>query len=59
MFPAAQLGAGWATAQHGPFPQAQFVATGGIHVGNAKEFFDAGVSAVAVGSAFADPEQIS
>jgi 2-dehydro-3-deoxyphosphogluconate aldolase/(4S)-4-hydroxy-2-oxoglutarate aldolase len=37
----------------------QFVATGGMHAGNAREFLDAGVRAVAVGSAFADPDQIS
>jgi 2-dehydro-3-deoxyphosphogluconate aldolase/(4S)-4-hydroxy-2-oxoglutarate aldolase len=58
MFPAAQLGAAWATAQHGPFPEVKFVATGGISAANAQGFLDAGVSAVAVGSAFADPEQI-
>ncbi|RNE66708.1 bifunctional 4-hydroxy-2-oxoglutarate aldolase/2-dehydro-3-deoxy-phosphogluconate aldolase [Cryobacterium tepidiphilum] len=58
MFPAAQLGADWAAAQHGPFPEVQFVATGGINAGNAQSFLDAGVRAVAVGSAFADPEQI-
>jgi 2-dehydro-3-deoxyphosphogluconate aldolase/(4S)-4-hydroxy-2-oxoglutarate aldolase len=58
-FPAAQLGADWVRAQHGPFPQVQFVATGGMHAGNAREFLDAGVRAVAVGSAFADPDQIS
>lgn len=58
MFPAKQLGAGWAAAQHGPFPQVQFVATGGIQAANAQEFLDAGVRAVAVGSAFADPEQV-
>lgn len=58
MFPAAQLGADWARAQHGPFPQVKFVATGGMDAGNAQSFLDAGVRAVAVGSAFADPEQI-
>jgi len=58
MFPAAQLGADWARAQHGPFPQVQFVATGGIDAGNAQSFLDAGVRAVAVGSAFANPQQI-
>lgn len=42
----------------GPFPQVQFVATGGIHAGNAQSFLDAGVRAVAVGSAFADPQEI-
>ncbi|WP_293782452.1 bifunctional 4-hydroxy-2-oxoglutarate aldolase/2-dehydro-3-deoxy-phosphogluconate aldolase [uncultured Aeromicrobium sp.] len=51
-FPAAQLGIGWARAQSGPFPEASFVATGGIDAQNAAEFLDAGYRAVAVGSAF-------
>ena len=58
MFPAAQLGASWAAAQHGPYPEVRFVATGGIDSYNAEEFFRGGASGVAVGSAFADPEQI-
>jgi 2-dehydro-3-deoxyphosphogluconate aldolase/(4S)-4-hydroxy-2-oxoglutarate aldolase len=56
-FPAAQLGPGWVRAMHGPFPEARFVATGGIGLGNAEEFLDAGVSAVALGSALSDPAQ--
>jgi 2-dehydro-3-deoxyphosphogluconate aldolase/(4S)-4-hydroxy-2-oxoglutarate aldolase len=56
-FPAAQLGAGWVRAMHGPFPEARFVATGGMGLGNAEEFLDAGVSAVALGSALSDPGQ--
>ena len=58
MFPAAQLGPDWAKAQHGPFPQVRFVATGGMNAANAQKFLNAGVTAVAIGSAFADPEQI-
>ena len=59
MFPAAQLGPAWARAQHGPFPQVNFVATGGINASNAQLFLDAGIRAVAVGSAFANPGQIA
>jgi len=58
MFPAAQLGASWLAAQHGPYPEVCFVATGGIDSYNAEEFLRSGASAVAVGNAFADHEQI-
>ena len=54
-FPAAELGASWLGAMHGPFPAARFVCTGGMGLGNAAEFLDAGASAVALGSALADP----
>jgi 2-dehydro-3-deoxyphosphogluconate aldolase/(4S)-4-hydroxy-2-oxoglutarate aldolase len=40
-FPAAQLGAGWITAMHGPFPEARCVATGGIDLSNAAGFLSA------------------
>lgn len=53
-FPAAQLGTAWIKAQHGPFPQMNFVATGGIDTKNAQAFLAAGCSAVALGSALAD-----
>ncbi|HET6637082.1 MAG TPA: bifunctional 4-hydroxy-2-oxoglutarate aldolase/2-dehydro-3-deoxy-phosphogluconate aldolase [Streptomyces sp.] len=56
-FPAAQLGADWVRAMHGPFPEARFVATGGMGLGNAEAFLDAGVRAVALGSALSDPAQ--
>ena len=58
-FPAKQLGPGWIRAQHGPFPDVSFVATGGIDAGNAAEFLAAGCRAVAVGSAFSSPEAIA
>lgn len=54
VFPAAQLGADWVTAQHGPFPHVKFVATGGITPGNTTSFFKAGIAGVAWGSAFSD-----
>lgn len=58
-FPAAELGSSWIAAQHGPFPDVRFVATGGIAADNAREFLDAGCSAVAVGSAFSSAYGIS
>lgn len=58
-FPAAQLTPEWIRAQRGPFPQVQFVATGGITADNAQLFLDAGCSGVAVGSALTDPDSVS
>jgi Entner-Doudoroff aldolase len=57
-FPAHWLGAEWFGHIRGPFPQVKFVATGGMDAGNAREFLDAGVRVVAVGSALENPEQL-
>lgn len=58
-FPAQTLGPDWFTALHGPFPDVRFVATGGMSAANAGPFLDAGVRVVAVGSALADPRQLT
>ncbi|MFF5563385.1 bifunctional 4-hydroxy-2-oxoglutarate aldolase/2-dehydro-3-deoxy-phosphogluconate aldolase [Streptomyces sp. NPDC012829] len=58
-FPAAALGPGWITAMHGPFPEARFVATGGMNLTNTREFLAAGASAVSLGSALADPDRFA
>ncbi|MGH8876253.1 MAG: bifunctional 4-hydroxy-2-oxoglutarate aldolase/2-dehydro-3-deoxy-phosphogluconate aldolase [Stackebrandtia sp.] len=58
-FPAAQLSPGWIEAQHGPFPDVRFVATGGVSADNARAFLDAGSAAIAVTSDFADQERIA
>jgi 2-dehydro-3-deoxyphosphogluconate aldolase / (4S)-4-hydroxy-2-oxoglutarate aldolase len=58
-FPAKALGAAWISAMHGPFPEARFVATGGLTVGDAQPFLSAGASVVALGAALADPEQLT
>ncbi|MGO4680846.1 bifunctional 4-hydroxy-2-oxoglutarate aldolase/2-dehydro-3-deoxy-phosphogluconate aldolase [Microbacterium sp. 2MCAF23] len=57
-FPASLLGTGWFPAMRGPFPQAKFVATGGMDSGNAQAYLDAGVRVVAVGSALEDETQL-
>ena len=57
-FPASLLGAAWFGAMAGPFPEARFVATGGMDATNAGAFLDAGVRTVAVGSALEDPAQL-
>jgi 2-dehydro-3-deoxyphosphogluconate aldolase / (4S)-4-hydroxy-2-oxoglutarate aldolase len=56
-FPASVLGGGWIEAMHGPFPQARFVATGGVGAANAADFLRAGAAAVSLGSAFADMDE--
>ncbi|WP_329041279.1 bifunctional 4-hydroxy-2-oxoglutarate aldolase/2-dehydro-3-deoxy-phosphogluconate aldolase [Streptomyces sp. NBC_00178] len=58
-FPASVLGAEWVRAQLAPFPEARFVATGGMGASNARDFLGAGCRAVAIGSAFGDPEQLA
>lgn len=58
VFPASVLGTEWIKAIQGPFPQARFVATGGMNAANAGEFLRAGVRVVAIGSALEDPSQL-
>jgi 2-dehydro-3-deoxyphosphogluconate aldolase/(4S)-4-hydroxy-2-oxoglutarate aldolase len=56
-FPAKALGPAWIAAMLGPFPDARFVATGGLTVGDATAFLDAGARVVALGAALADAGQ--
>ncbi|WP_433875207.1 bifunctional 4-hydroxy-2-oxoglutarate aldolase/2-dehydro-3-deoxy-phosphogluconate aldolase [Sinomonas atrocyanea] len=57
-FPASVLGTEWIKAMKGPFPQANFVTTGGMSASNAGDFLRAGARVVAVGSALEDPSQL-
>lgn len=57
-FPASLLGTGWFGAMRGPFPQVNFVATGGMDASTAPTFLAAGARVVAVGSALEDPAQL-
>ena len=56
-FPAAALGPAWIAALLGPFPDVNFVATGGLTVPTASAFLNAGARVVALGAALADPAQ--
>lgn len=58
-FPASWLGTSWFSLMRGPFPEVNFVATGGMNAHNTPEFLKAGVSVVAVGSALEDPTQLT
>lgn len=57
-FPAQWLGVDWFRHIRGPFPGMSFIATGGMDASNARQFLDAGVRVVAVGSALEDPAQL-
>ena len=50
VFPAATLGSAYFKELRGPFPEIPLVATGGITVDNAPQFFAAGATALGVGS---------
>ena len=50
LFPAATGGVEHLRALRGPFPRVQFVPTGGVSTDNALQWFDAGATAVAMGS---------
>ncbi|GAA2329676.1 bifunctional 4-hydroxy-2-oxoglutarate aldolase/2-dehydro-3-deoxy-phosphogluconate aldolase [Dactylosporangium salmoneum] len=54
-FPAGSLGPGWIRELRGPFPDAKFVATGGIGADNARDYLDAGALALGVGGSVTRP----
>lgn len=49
-FPASLLTPAWVRALLAPFPEARFIATGGVGPANAQEFLDAGCRAVGLGT---------
>jgi 2-dehydro-3-deoxyphosphogluconate aldolase / (4S)-4-hydroxy-2-oxoglutarate aldolase len=51
LFPAGQAGPNYVRDLLNPFPEARLVATGGIHLHNARAFLDIGAAALGVGSA--------
>ncbi|MFC7846962.1 bifunctional 4-hydroxy-2-oxoglutarate aldolase/2-dehydro-3-deoxy-phosphogluconate aldolase [Arthrobacter sp. NPDC057388] len=55
-FPASELGPVWVRAMLSPFPDINFVATGGMTLDNAEEMLNAGARAVGLSSAFASPQ---
>jgi 2-dehydro-3-deoxyphosphogluconate aldolase/(4S)-4-hydroxy-2-oxoglutarate aldolase len=52
-FPASVLGPEWVKAMLGPFPDINFIATGGMRAGNADGYLDAGARVVGLSSDFA------
>jgi 2-dehydro-3-deoxyphosphogluconate aldolase/(4S)-4-hydroxy-2-oxoglutarate aldolase len=51
LFPSSSLGPAFVRELRGPMPEVETIATGGINVGNARQFLDAGAVAVGIGSA--------
>jgi 2-dehydro-3-deoxyphosphogluconate aldolase / (4S)-4-hydroxy-2-oxoglutarate aldolase len=51
-FPASVLGPDWVKAMKGPFPDVQFIATGGMKAATAPTYLSAGVSVVGLSSDF-------
>jgi 2-dehydro-3-deoxyphosphogluconate aldolase / (4S)-4-hydroxy-2-oxoglutarate aldolase len=51
VFPASAVGPGFIRELHGPMPEIETIATGGIDVTNARAFLDSGATAVGIGSA--------
>lgn len=58
VFPASILGPLWAKAMKGPYPEMNFIATGGVTAVNAVDFLANGVSVVGLSGAFADDAQL-
>jgi len=60
IFPCSAVGgAKYIKALRGPFPQIDFVPTGGVSLDNIPEFFKAGACAVGVGTELVDPKSIA
>jgi 2-dehydro-3-deoxyphosphogluconate aldolase / (4S)-4-hydroxy-2-oxoglutarate aldolase len=57
-FPATALSPVWFRAIRGPFPDVNYVATGGVTVDTARDFLDAGARAVGLSSGLDDPAQV-
>ena len=59
VFPASSLGPSFIRELRGPMPEVETIATGGVDIGNARQFLGAGAVAVGIGSALvkADADQ--
>ncbi|MFI7674707.1 bifunctional 4-hydroxy-2-oxoglutarate aldolase/2-dehydro-3-deoxy-phosphogluconate aldolase [Actinophytocola sp. NPDC049390] len=56
VFPAARLGPAYFSDLHGPYPDTQLVATGGLNAENAADYLAAGAIAVTAGSGVVGPK---
>lgn len=56
VFPASLLGPEWVKAMKGPFPDVQFVATGGMKAATARTYLAAGTSVVGLSSDFSSDD---
>jgi 2-dehydro-3-deoxyphosphogluconate aldolase / (4S)-4-hydroxy-2-oxoglutarate aldolase len=61
LFPAARLGPGYVRDLRAPFPEVEFLASGGISIDTVPDYLAAGVSVVGLGGALAascDPDEV-
>jgi 2-dehydro-3-deoxyphosphogluconate aldolase / (4S)-4-hydroxy-2-oxoglutarate aldolase len=58
LFPAGVGGPALLKALRGPYPDLQFMPTGGVHVGNLNEWFAAGAFAIGAGTDLCPPEAL-
>jgi 2-dehydro-3-deoxyphosphogluconate aldolase/(4S)-4-hydroxy-2-oxoglutarate aldolase len=58
VFPASVLGPEWFSAIRGPFPDVSFLATGGVSLGAARDYLDAGAGIVAFGASAVTPRRV-
>lgn len=61
LFPAARLGPGYVRDLRAPFPEVEFLASGGISIHTVPDYLAAGVSVVGLGGALAassDPDEV-
>lgn len=59
VFPASALGPDYVSSINGPLEQIPLLPTGGVSADNVADFFDAGATAVGVGSAIVDNEAVA
>ncbi|MFG6147124.1 bifunctional 4-hydroxy-2-oxoglutarate aldolase/2-dehydro-3-deoxy-phosphogluconate aldolase [Halobacillus sp. B23F22_1] len=59
VFPAGSMGPDYIKNIRGPLPQIPIMATGGIHLDNLEEYFNAGVQAVGIGSQLVAADQLT
>lgn len=57
VFPASTVGPEWFSAMRGPFPDVNYLATGGVSIQRAADYLDAGAGMVAFGASAVTPEK--
>lgn len=59
IFPAGAFGPKYLTDLHGPYPDVEFLPSGGIKLDNARAYLDAGALAVCAGTGVVPPAQVA
>jgi 2-dehydro-3-deoxyphosphogluconate aldolase/(4S)-4-hydroxy-2-oxoglutarate aldolase len=59
IFPASSMGPKYLSDLHGPYPDVEFLPSGGINPGNARAYLDAGALAVCAGTGVVPPARVA